>query len=266
MLAEQIAFGGSTFLLNRLPANILSWEPNWFPVWGIHDDHYATGNDAGTWQNHPWDRGSWTSDELQQFASQRSDQLPFSGEIGGIDETTQACDAFDAYSQRMHLNMMNIGFHTDFLSKEDCFRDITNRIGPAISLVHASLNTPLFPGSASELTLIFRNTGYSRLFTKVPVYFVVTDATGKPLSPDIFRPVRIPIDLTQLEGNDGERSIRTRIYVPPSLALDQTYKAALWLPDPDEKLRSIPEYNYLLNNKGVPNEETGLNVLFPFHF
>lgn len=43
-------------------------------------------------------------------------------------------------------------------------------------------------------------------------------------------------------------------------------ESGLRLPDPDEALQDIPEYNDLLNNKNVPHEQTGLNLLFPIHF
>lgn len=262
MQAEQQAFGDATFMLNRQPANILSWEIGPAPYWGVHDDHYATGQDAGTWLSHPWDNGSWTSDELKAFASTRSDLVPFSGEIGGIDQDTQTCEAFDAYSKMLRLNMMNIGFHTDFLVTQSCFPDLVNKIGPAISLTRATLSNPHMSRGTS-LTLTFRNTGYSRLFSQVPMFFVLADSTGQRVPREIFEPVMVPFDLRQLAAADGEGSITVNIEIPEWLRHSKGYSAALWMPDADPTLAEIPEYNYLLNNQKVPNPDTGLNILFP---
>lgn len=265
--AEQSALGNTTFMLNRQPANILSWEIGPFPYWGIHDDHYATFDDGGTWKTHPWDNGTWDSDFLKAFASQRSDVLPFSGEIGGSDPQLQSCgeNGFDDYSKFLHLNMMNIGFNTNLLVSQGCFPDVVNKIGPAISLTHASLDSHFAPGTSSKLTLTFRNTGYSRLFSPKPMYFVLIDAEGNQLPSSIFPPIPIPFDLRQLNAIDGEGSVDVNIPVPISLLFNQQYQAALWIPDADPVLATMHEYNYLLNNRDVPNDQTGFNVLFPLN-
>ncbi|MGJ5814227.1 DUF4874 domain-containing protein [Paludibaculum fermentans] len=266
MQAEQRAFGDATFMLNRQPANILSWELGSTPYWGIHDDHYATGDDAGTWISHPWDNGKWTADELKSFAAQRSDIIPFSGEVGGLDPATQNCAAFDAYSTRLHLNMINIGFHMDFLSSQSCYPSLMNKVGPAISLVRASLDRPFLQGSTSTLTLAFRNTGYSRLFSAKPMYFVLVDADGNAVDSSIFTPVPISYDLRQLAALNGQGSTSVEIAMPRTVHSGSRYQGALWIPDADEQLARMPEYNYLLNNVGVPNPRTGLNILFPMNF
>lgn len=263
--AEQLAFKDATFMLNRQPANILSWELGSKPYWGIHDDHYITGDDAGTWLSHPWDNGNWQAPFLQAFAATRTDVLPFSGEVGGNDSTTQTCENFDRYSSMVHLNMMNVGFaeHMDVLTALPCYPDLINRIGPAISLTKVQLDAPLTPGSTRNLILYFQNTGYSRLFSPKPVYFVLADAAGNRLSSSVFAPIRISYDLRTLASGGGQGSASVRIPVPSTLPVGLGYQAALWIPDDDRMLATIPEYNYLLNNQGVPNVQTGINILFP---
>ena len=138
MAREYALFGLLTLLQQRYPASILAYEPPGHVEWGIHDDDYS-GNpgDGGTWLMKPWIRGRrWAPDVIRAFADRRSDQMPFSGEIGTDNPKSQSCDAFDSYSTRLHLNSMNVGFHNT-LSQQPCYAELVGRIGPVIALQSA---------------------------------------------------------------------------------------------------------------------------------
>ena len=268
MEAEEAEFGPYVMLQNRYPSNILDWEPRGKVIWGIHDDHYATGaTDSHTWQPAQWALYPYALNTLQHFAEGRDDQRPFSGEFGTTDVLNPEGETLSEYSQRFHLNSLSCAFHTDEIVKDQQnFTDFLNRVGPAIGLTHAALDIAPGPGASSKLTLSFLNTGFSRLFVSVPVYLVMTDANGNQLGSDVFKPIPVPIDLTQIASNGGEQTVSVTIQFPVDLARHTTYYAALRMPDPDTTLGGMYEYNYLLNNKDVPNESTGLNQLFPVQF
>lgn len=161
---------------------------------------------------------------------------------------------------------MDLKFNTDEARKEDWFYDVVNHIGPAIGLTHALLYSEPIRGASNTLMLSFINTGFSRLFVNVPMYLVLTDTSGARLSTDIFKPVRVPLDLTTIPGSNGEASVSVPITFPVYLTTGGIYKVALWMPDPDPSLCTKSEYNYLLNNSGVPNAATMLNELFQLTF
>lgn len=264
MEAEEAAFGPYVTLLNRYPSNIMDWEPRGQVIWGIHDDHYA-GNptDANTWKAPAWSRFDYTTNTLQHFGGGRSDEKPVSAELGDAESPLLSQDYLDAYSKRFHLNSMDLNWNTNNVRSESWFYDFVRHIGPAIGLTDALLDSYPVRGASSTLTLSFINTGYSRLFVNVPMYLVLTDSAGKQLSTETFRPVRVPLDLTTIAGSNGEASVSVPVTFPVDLAPGSTYKVALWMPDPDSKLNTMPEYNYLLNNKDVFNRTTMLNELFP---
>lgn len=273
MAAEEAAFGPYTFLMNRLPSNIMDWEPRGNVIWGIHDDDYASGTtDSHTWNPPTWARFRYTLNTLQHFAGGRSDQLPFSAELACAGQSTENCDnaspegtTFVDYSKRFHLNSLNIGGQIANLD-EDQRTEALLHVGPVIALTRASLDTAPALGSSSTLSLSFLNSGFSRLFVPVPVYLVLTDAAGNELSSDLFPPVRVPIDLTQMASNGGELTASVKVTFPVGLLSQMPYYAALRLPDPDLTLSTMHEYNYLLNNLNVPIASTGLNRLFLIQF
>lgn len=267
MAAEEDAFGPSVTLLNRYPSNILDWEPRGRVTWGIHDDHYTEGaTDSHTWMSPNWSRFAYSFNTLQHFGEGRTDQKPFSVEVGGEDPTYQSYEAFDAISRRFHLNALDLTWNTTTVSENGHFPEIVNRVGPAIGLTSASLYSLPQRGLPSTLTLSFVNTGYSRLFTKVPVYLVLTDSAGNRVDDTTFPPIPVPIDLTSIASGGGTESVSVKADFPNDLTSDMHYYLALWIPDPDPTLGIKREYNYLLNNVSVPNQETGLNQLFPFQW
>lgn len=262
MEGEERYFGPYVMLMNRYPSNIMDWEPRGKVIWGIHDDHYAEDStDSHTWKSANWARFDYSFNTLQHFGEGRTDQMPMSVEVGGENPTLQTYENFDAYSRQFHLNGMSLSWNTTDLSKNGHFPEIVNRVGPVIGLTSASLDSQPLRGSSSALTLSFINTGYSRLFVKVPVYVVLTDSAGQRMQQ--FAPVPVPIDLTSIMAYGGRASASAEITFPADLPLNQAYNLALWMPDPDLTLATYHEYNYLLNNENVPDAAAGLNRLFP---
>lgn len=267
MDAEMTYFAPYVTLVNRLPSNILDWEPKGKTIWGIHDSHFATGlTDAHTWTPPTWARFKYTTNTLLHFGEMRSNELPFIAELGSEDSLYQEYDYFDAYCRRVHVNIMNIFWNVGYIATLPQFQNILNRIGAAIGLTHVSLDIAPIPGGTSTVSLSFINTGYSRQFVRRPMYLVLTDVSGKQLSDSLFTPIRVSTDITSITSSGGTSSVSLQVKFPAGLAPNTTYYVALWMPDPDAQLSKMYEYNYLLNNKNVPNEATGLNQLFSFSF
>ena len=261
------SFASLTFLLERYPTNIMSYEQKNNPVWGIHDDGYASDtDDAGTWQSTNYNKHHWSIKDVQKFAAERSDIRPFVASIGLVNQERQTCEAFDSYSTQFHLNAMNIGENNDFLASQSCYPSIVSRIGPSLSLTNVTLDSQPAPGATTNISLTIANSGYSRLFIKVPVYVVLTDSTGKMLDPSVFAPVQVNMDLTQIAARTGTASASAAVPFPATLPKGASYGVALWLPDPDTVLHNIADYNFLLNNQGVPDGTTRLNKLFTVNF
>lgn len=265
MKAEESAFGPYVTLLNRYPSNVMDWEPRNQVIWGIHDDHYAE-NERNTWIYAKWSRFPYSIDTMQHFGSARSDEKPFSVEIGGENPTLQAYGPFNDLSERFHLNALDMAWNIKTLSEDEQFPQIINRVGPVIGLTKATLDVAPQRGLSSKLTLSFVNTGYSRLFTKVRAYLVMTDSKGNMLGNNVFPRVALPIDFTKLASSGGTDSVSADITFPIDLANNTSYFVALQIVDPDPSLAGKVQYNYWLNNAGVPNPSTGLNNLFAVHF
>lgn len=265
MAAEEANFGPYVTLLNRYPSNIMDWEPRNQVIWGIHDDHYAE-NEKNTWTYPHWSRFPYPEDTMKHFGSARSDQKPFSVEIGGENPSLQAFVPFNDLSERFHLNALDMAWNIKTLSEDEQFPQIINRVGPAIGLTKATLDVAPQRGLPSKLTLSFVNTGYSRLFTQVRAYLVMTDAHGSMLSSNVFQPIPLRFDFTNLVSSGGTDSVSTEITFPMDLADKTSYFVALQIVDPDSSLARKFQYNYWLNNAGVPDPSTGLNKLFAVQF
>src|SRR5262249_27591689 len=120
-------FGGLTFVLDRYPTNIMSYEDKNNPVWGIHDDGYAANDDdQGTWQSTQYNKHHWSIKDVQKFAQERSDQKPFTGSLTLVNQERQTCDVFDAYSTQFHLNAFNVGPNNDYLAQQSCYLDFVS--------------------------------------------------------------------------------------------------------------------------------------------
>jgi hypothetical protein len=264
--AEADAFGSDVLLLERDPPVLMALEPPAGPLFGIHDDHLAgDATDADTWQNKDYllPTYDYTYNQIFAFGTARSEVTPFTGTFPVTPDTQfQNCSNLPDYFSDIHLNGLNVGAGSGpagFPLIADCIPELFGKVGPQISLVSVKTKTQVKAGNTLRMRLKFTNLGYSSLFVRHPVYAVLTDTDGVPLSQ--FAPVRIAVDLTQIAP--GKVSEATALLTIPESLGGQNALMALWMPDPDSELSGNPHYNYLLDNASVPNPATGLNVLFP---
>ena len=111
--------------------------------------------------------------------------------------------------------------------------------------------------SHMHVELTFTNEGTDSISDGRLVYLAIDDDSGR----NYVRRLLPHIDFRTLVPG-AQRTISERLLVP---ALQpRHYVIRLWIPNPDPALKFDTAHNLLLSSVGVPDPETGLNMIAAF--
>ena len=108
-----------------------------------------------------------------------------------------------------------------------------------------------------RVELTFTNDGKSAILDAHPVYLAIDDEAGS----NYVRRLLPHVDFRNLAPG-AMQTFSERLLVP---ALQpRRYIARLWIPNPAPSLKSDPAHNFLLSSEGVPDSQSGLNLIAKF--
>ena len=219
---------------------------------GGHNDCYmATGNDAGTF-NDLAHRKQWYRD---------SHYTILGGETCTIAGYYQYCNCSVAPDrmQKEHWSYLNIDYSQDVQNvwrDEGCFDQFVRRMGYRYTLKGVSFEGDFKAGSEVKMTLGLINLGYACLMRERKLEFVLIQDSN----PD-NRTVWVSKTDPRRWAGGGSYLLEETLKMPENLSSDESYTLYLNLPDISPNLHDNPLFSIRFANKGVWNEELGMNAI-----
>jgi hypothetical protein len=128
---------------------------------------------------------------------------------------------------------------------------------PRVVINDASLSFETGEENYMRVGLTLTNGGKNAISDAHPVYLAIDDEAGS----NYIRRLLPHIDFRNLAPG-AKQTFSERLLVP---ALQpRRYIARLWIPNPDPSLKSDPAHNFLLSSEGVPDSQSGLNLIAKF--
>lgn len=217
---------------------------------GFHNDCFlASPTDYGTYGNVEVDKAYLNKDCLY---------LPVGGETCPPDGVS-AADATKAQNDMRYLrwSFLNEDYYrgvNDQWITQGGMNNIIRELGYRIQLLSAEYSTKVAPGDSFSARIILKNLGYASMYNPRLVELVLKNQT----SGEIYK-VRLDVE-PRLWKPMVENAIEAEVGIPQDMPKGD-YDLYLSLPDPEEKLYSMPAYSVRLANKGVWEENTGYNKL-----
>jgi hypothetical protein len=128
---------------------------------------------------------------------------------------------------------------------------------PRIVLNDAALSFKTSHDSHMHVELTFTNEGTNLISDGRSVYLAIDDDSGR----NYVRRLLPHIDFRSLAPG-AQQTISERLLVPA--LRPRHYTIRLWIPNPDPNLKFDPAHNLLLSSVGVPDPESGLNLIATF--
>ncbi len=129
--------------------------------------------------------------------------------------------------------------------------------GPRIALKHASFFFDTDQDSHMKIGLTITNHGTAAISEARTVYLAIDGTAGK----NYLRRALPDVDLSKVAPL--QTVTFSEILLSPAFPRG-TYAIHLWIPSSDTSLKFDASHNLLLNNIGVPDSTTGLNMLGNF--
>lgn len=128
---------------------------------------------------------------------------------------------------------------------------------PRIVLNDAVLSFKTRDDNYMHVILTFTNDGKTTISDAHPVYLAIDDEMGNNYVRRLLPHVDFRTLLPGIQQSFSERLLA------PALQ-PRRYIARLWIPNPDPSLKTDPAHNFLLTSVGVPDSESGLNLIANF--
>jgi hypothetical protein len=132
-----------------------------------------------------------------------------------------------------------------------------NNREPRIVLNDATLSFKTRDDNYMHVVLTFTNDGKNAVADLHPVYLAIDDEAGNNYVRRLLPHVDFRSLLPGVPQTFSERLLA------PALG-PRNYIARLWIPNPDPSLKTDPAHNFLLSSAGVPDSESGLNLVAKF--
>jgi hypothetical protein len=132
-----------------------------------------------------------------------------------------------------------------------------NNREPRIVLNDATLSFKTRDDNYMHVVLTFTNDGKNVISDAHPVYLAIDDEAGNNYVRRLLPHVDFRSLLPGIQQTFSERLLAPALQPRP-------YIARLWIPNPDPSLKTDPAHNFLLSSAGVPDSESGLNLVAKF--
>lgn len=216
-----------------------------------HNDGFlGSANDIGTY---------FDLQKEKTYQESESRWLAVGGETGGQRPGSDfhTCDIAVPEMERMRWSFLNIGWYGPTVQgwkEEGCFDQIDRELGYRFALMEGQYPETLRLGEPLPISITLRNRGWAAPYNRRDVVLVLINAENGARH-------ELPLAADPRFWLPGETLwIRESVTMPATLR-PGSYALHLWLPDPAPTIRKRPEYAIRLANRGLWQEETGLNAL-----
>ena len=243
------------FVQFRYPPYIQAWTPKLpdldaaldgsFRI-GFHNDCFlASDTDVGT-----YDEAADPRERERRYADAQGDLAPFGGETCNPADDPDprprtACADILGEGARYNLTYLNDGYYRrlfhDNWRKQGCIDEVRRRMGYRFALVKVSHPAAIAPGGVFSVSLVFRNSGWARLYNPRPVEILLRDRASGAVR---RLPTRGADPRRWLPGADTSETLTA------ALPNDVSGAQEVWLalPDAGPRLKDDPRFAIRLAN------------------
>ncbi|MBO4466409.1 MAG: DUF4832 domain-containing protein [Bacteroidales bacterium] len=209
-----------------------------------HNDCFVSSND---------DVGTYHGNAQREFIYANSKYTIWGGETCNLAPVGH-CEWSLPYAIKHHMTYLNDDYHKSVLNrwKEDgCYDEIAFRMGYRLHIDRGFVTPEPAKGKELRVALQIHNEGFAAPMNPRKVELVLTGPETKVFTIDAD---------PRFWFEDEESTLDMKVTLPESMA-SGTYTVSLNLPDPETTLHDDPRYSIRLANKGIWDEETGLNKI-----
>lgn len=219
---------------------------------GHNDCFVSSSNDVGTYVA-SGDRDLWATE---------SNYVSMGGETCAAYEYYCNCNSTLEELETYHWSYLNSDYNvaTHVIWKnEDCYDEISRRLGYRIVLDGANYGDSFAAGERLDIDIKLRNVGFASMINPRDLEFVICSETDT----DEKYVIETDIDPRIWKAGNTYR-LKHSVTLPSGLKKGAGYTLCLNLPDPAPTLHDNPLFSIRLANEDVWDEETGYNVLYRF--
>ena len=226
---------------------------------GHHNDCWlASDTDRGTYASAD-DRAAW----LDALAHDTSYVL-WGAETCAPSPRANCATAL-AEGRRLHATYLNRDFHPDVITTlSPCWNEIKRHLGYRFELLSAELPTAVTPEQSFSYRIRLRNTGWAPPYNQRPAFLRVLASSRRVTSADpavtVLTETPVSADPRFWRPETGTVELTGTVAIPADVDTS-VVSLALWLPDPDSRLRSRPKYAIRFANIDVWDVAMGHNIL-----
>ena len=209
-----------------------------------HNDCFVSSND---------DVGTYRGLAQREFVYHNSKYTIWGGETCSL-ALAGHCENSLVMSKKHHMTYLNNDYNKKVLNRwaeEGCFDEISFHIGYRLLIDRAFITPKPEKGTELRVALQIHNVGYAAPMNPRKVELVLVGPEKKVF--DIDADPRFWFE-------DEESTLDMKVTLPDNLP-SGTYKVCLNLPDPEPTIHDDPRFSIRLANKGIWDEETGLNTI-----
>ena len=209
-----------------------------------HNDCFVSSND---------DVGTYRGLAQREFVYANSKYTIWGGETCSL-ALAGHCENSLVMSKKHHMTYLNNDYNKKVLNRwaeEGCFDEISFHIGYRLLIDRAFITPTPEKGKELRVALQIHNVGYAAPMNPRKVELVLVGPEKKVF--DIDADPRFWFE-------DEESTLDMKVTLPDNLP-SGTYKVCLNLPDPEPTIHDNPRFSIRLANKGIWDEETGLNTI-----
>lgn len=219
---------------------------------GHNDCFVSSSNDVGTYV---------ASGDMDLWATE-TNYVSMGGETCAAYEYYCNCSSTLEELEKYHWSYLNSDYNvaTHAVWKdEDCYDEISRRLGYRIVLEGANFGDSFAAGDPFDIDIKLKNVGFASMINPRDLEFVICSETD----PEEKYVIGTDVDPRIWKAGKSYR-LKQTITLPTELRKGTEYRLCLNLPDPAATLHDNPLFSIRLANEGVWDETTGYNVLHSF--
>lgn len=214
---------------------------------GHHNDAFVASPD---------DYGTYVNKSIEYpYLSEDTKNVPMGGENDNYDTARTNCTIAMQEMALFHWTYINSDYYQPTLSNwssQGCLDQMKKKLGYRFSITDATYPNSFNPGQNINITLNFKNDGFTTPFNPRPVFLVLYNSNNT---------YTFQLQTDPKKWLSGTTTSINQVISIPANVIAGNYNLAVWLPDNDSGLKSKSYYSIRLANANTWDATLGYNKI-----